>query len=175
MDGVLPEVPNYVLRRMPRIAEALQLVNAGLDAMGRSLLLEPTAAAAWLRMQQAARDDGIELVAVSGFRSVQRQTQIVLGKLARGMSLEEVLRFSAYPGFSEHHSGRAIDLGTPGCRYLEAEFEDTAAFAWLMQHAHEFEFSLSYPRGNEYGICYEPWHWCFRREELVRDFVGGLL
>jgi D-alanyl-D-alanine carboxypeptidase len=44
---------------------------------------------------------------------------------------------------------------------LEVDFEQTAAFAWLTAHAHEFGFRLSYPRGNEWGFQYEPWHWCF--------------
>jgi D-alanyl-D-alanine carboxypeptidase len=174
MVAVLPEVPGYVLRRMPRVEEALDVVCVGLDVFGREFFLEPAAARAWRRMQEAAGECGVEIVAVSGFRSVERQREIVLAKLARGVSLEEVLRFSAYPGFSEHHSGRAVDVGTPGCRHLEAEFEDTVAFAWLMQHAHEFEFSLSYPRGNVHGVSFEPWHWCFRREDLLGEMWDGL-
>jgi len=166
MPVEIAELPFFELHRLRPVREALELVNAGWDVLGRELLLEPATARAWCDMQAAARQCGVELLAVSGYRSVQRQREIVLAKLARGMSPEEVFRFSAYPGYSEHHSGRAVDVGTVGCPHLEAEFEDTPAFAWLMQHAHEFEFSLSYPRGNEEGIGYEPWHWCHRREDM---------
>jgi D-alanyl-D-alanine carboxypeptidase len=73
--------------------------------------------------------------------------------------LQEILKVNAAPGFSEHHSGRAIDIGTPGQPPAEESFEHTAAYAWLDAHAEQFGFRLSYPRGNSHGISYEPWHW----------------
>ena len=72
-------------------------------------------------------------------------------KLARGQSIDEILSVSAPPGYSEHHSGRAVDVTTDGVRPLELEFEGTAAFTWLSRHAGRFGFSLSYPRQNPYG------------------------
>ena len=72
---------------------------------------------------------------------------------------------SAPPGCSEHHTGRAVDIGTPHCKVLDEEFEQTEAFDWLVRFAGKFGFRLSYPRGNSCGYAYEPWHWCF-----VRDF-----
>ena len=77
--------------------------------------------------------------------------------------MEEILKVSAAPGYSEHHSGRVVDLTTPGYAPLEEEFEDSAAFAWLCRSAAEHGFYLSYPRGNPHGIAYEPWHWCWKR------------
>jgi D-alanyl-D-alanine carboxypeptidase len=88
----------------------------------------------------------------------------VRAKLARGQSLDEILRVSAPPGYSEHHSGRALDVTTDGARPLELEFEHTAAFQWLERNAGRFGFHMSYPRQNRYGYMYEPWHWCFRGE-----------
>jgi len=85
------------------------------------------------------------------------------------MAIEEILTVSAPPGFSEHHTGRAIDVSTPGCRALEVEFDQTAAFNWLNTHAAEFGYSLSYSTGNHCGYQYEPWHWCFYdRHQVVR-------
>ena len=78
--------------------------------------------------------------------------------------LVDILRVNAAPGYSEHHTGRAIDLGTIGCRALEEEFELTEAFAWLENNAAHFQFSLSYPRNNPSGVIYEPWHWCFQAD-----------
>ena len=66
---------------------------------------------------------------------------------------------SAAPGYSEHHTGRAVDIATPGSRPLTEEFEDSAAFHWLNENAADFGFSMSYPRDNRYGFIYEPWHW----------------
>ena len=100
-------------------------------------------------------------MAVSGFRSIARQTEIIRGKVADGQSLAEILRRVAAPGYSEHHSGRALDIGTTEHIELDEEFANTAAFQWLNQHGAEFGFTLSYPRGNPHGIAFEPWHWCW--------------
>ena len=65
----------------------------------------------------------------------------------------------AAPGFSEHHSGRAIDIATPGTRPLTVEFERSKAFAWLTANAAAFGFTMPYGRGNTFGFEFEPWHW----------------
>ncbi|MFA6051109.1 MAG: M15 family metallopeptidase [Methylobacter sp.] len=141
-------------------ATALEVAEVGAD--GRDHLLVPLAAEAWRYLKAAALVDGIDLFIVSAFRSIDRQTEIVRRKLETGVAVEEILTVCAPPGFSEHHTGRAIDVSTPGCRALEVEFEQTAAFAWLSARAAEFGYYLSYPIGNNCGYQYEPWHWCFK-------------
>jgi D-alanyl-D-alanine carboxypeptidase len=91
---------------------------------------------------------------------------LILGKLAKGRSIDEVLTVNAPPGCSEHHSGRAVDVGCAGTAPLEESFETTPAFAWLQRHAAAFGFSLSYPRGNRHGYLYEPWHWCHHQTRV---------
>jgi D-alanyl-D-alanine carboxypeptidase len=162
----LPPIPPIHAARMPRVAQASEFAFVGLDHLERDAFLTPRAAHAWERMKLAADADGVELVLVSAFRSVARQAAIVAGKLAKGMTLEQALEYSAYPGFSEHHSGNAVDIGTAGARHLEEEFESTPAFAWLCEHAADFGFSMTYPRNNPFGIAYEPWHWCFNASRL---------
>ena len=71
---------------------------------------------------------------------------------------------NAAPGYSEQHSGRAVDLGTMGCDALSEEFENTKVYQWLVKNAGGFGFYLSYPRDNPYGIDFEPWHWCYSDE-----------
>ncbi len=149
---------NYVLR-MPRQAEALTLHPAGTDAFGRPASLAPDTAEAWCAMRDLAAQGGIHLLLISGFRSVARQTEIIQSKLNGGLLLENILQFSAYPGHSEHHTGRAIDVGSPHCEHLSEAFENTSEFAWLSAHAYRHGFIMSYPRGNAHGIAYEPWHW----------------
>ena len=143
--------------------EAEELVVAELGDNGREHLLVPAAANAWRELSSAARADGVTLKIVSAFRSVARQAEIVRGKLARGLSLDAILCVSAPPGYSEHHSGRAVDVTTEGTPPLELEFEETPAFQWLSSNAHQFGFALSFPRQNPYGYAYEPWHWCFKQ------------
>jgi D-alanyl-D-alanine carboxypeptidase len=156
---------DYALRRaLPLQSEARELVSIGRDLFGRPQRLVPGAARAWRRMRRAARRDGIELFVVSAFRSVEYQAEVIRAKLAGGRSIEDVLSANAAPGFSEHHTGRALDLASAGCPPLEESFEMTAAYAWLDANAGRFGFRLSYPRDNPWGIVYEPWHWAWTGE-----------
>jgi zinc D-Ala-D-Ala carboxypeptidase len=151
-------------RGLPFHAEAAELVSIGPDILNREQRLAPAAASAWRAMRAAADADGVQLLPVSGYRSVVDQAAIIERKLERGVSLDAVLGAIAPPGFSEHHSGRAIDVATTGTPPLTEAFENTAAFGWLRENAARFGFSLSFPRDNPYGYCFEPWHWCHRRD-----------
>ena len=168
-DGVEQELErlgvgaDYVGRTgLALVPEPGMLTLAGFDRYRRALWLQASAAAAWMRMRAAALRDGIALEAISGYRSHAYQLGIFRRKLARGLSLAQILEVNAAPGYSEHHSGCALDIGTPGEPPAEESFERTPAFDWLMRNAGEFGFVLSYPRDNPHGIVYEPWHWCWR-------------
>ena len=143
--------------------EAQGLVVAETDEQGKEYVLIAEAAAAWRQLKHAARQDQVMMEIVSAFRNVERQIDIIRTKLDRGMPIETILTLSAPPGYSEHHSGRAVDINTPGCIATEEPFEHTEAFRWLQTHASQFSFYLSYPRGNASGFIYEPWHWCFQK------------
>ncbi len=144
-------------------AEPARLSLAGFDRYRRSLWLQQGAAQGWQRMQQHAAREGLVLEAISGYRSHDYQLGIFERKRARGLEVADILRVNAAPGYSEHHSGRALDISAPGEPPAEESFEATPAFAWLQQHAGTHGFQMSYPRGNPHGIVYEPWHWCWRR------------
>jgi D-alanyl-D-alanine carboxypeptidase len=146
-------------RGVPLCVEATELVSIGEDMLGRERYLTPAAAVGWLEMQAAAILEDVEILLVSAFRSVDYQRAIFERKLAAGQSLEEILRVNLPPGYSEHHTGLAIDVATPGTPPLTEAFEQTAAFEWLANNASRFGFALSYPRDNPYGVIYEPWHW----------------
>jgi len=149
------------VRKLRRVREPAQLAFVGFDIHHRPQWLQPRAARAWLGLRHAAATDQIELQLVSAFRPVEYQLGILRRKRERGIGIDDILRVSAAPGYSEHHSGRALDLTTPGFAALEEEFEYSPAFAWLQRHAAHFGFGLSFPRGNRHGIAYEPWHWCW--------------
>ncbi|HJY75059.1 MAG TPA: M15 family metallopeptidase [Burkholderiales bacterium] len=151
-------------RELVLYPESTELVVAEIGENGREHLLVPAAAAAWSALRETARGDGVVISIVSAFRSVERQAEIVRAKLARSQSIDEILSVSAPPGYSEHHTGRAVDVTTDGVRPLELEFEQTEAFGWLSRHAGRFGFFLSYPRQNPHGYMYEPWHWCWLQE-----------
>lgn len=149
------------VRRLRLQREPAQLVQIGHDIHDRTQWLQPRPARAFAGMREAATRDGIKLQVVSAFRSIEYQLGILERKLARGQPIEQILRVSAAPGYSEHHTGRCLDLTTPGFTALEEGFDRGPAFAWLQRNASGFGFVLSYPRDNHHGIAYEPWHWCW--------------
>ena len=121
-------------RKRQPVPEATELVSVGRDIYGREQKLAPDAAAAWIKMKQAAEADGKFLLLVSAFRSVAYQRQIVERKLAAGQAMEQILQVSAAPGFSQHHSGGVIDVTAQNGQPLTEEFERTAEFLWLRRH-----------------------------------------
>jgi D-alanyl-D-alanine carboxypeptidase len=157
--GVPRDYPST--HRLKPVREPKTLVAIGNDINNRPRSLAPRAARAWTHMRDAAARDGVELQIVSAFRSVEYQLEILKRKLERGLSMGEILRVNAAPGYSEHHSGRAVDITAPGFAAAEEAFENSPAFAWLSANASRFGFRLSYPRDNPHGIAYEPWHWCW--------------
>lgn len=126
-------------------------------------LLERRAADAFRTMQRAARQEGVRIVLRSGYRSHSRQSWLFFGiAAARGITLAERAKVSAPPGFSEHHTGYALDLDDgDDPRPLRQSFDQTRAGKWLVANAHRFCFEMSFPRDNLQGITYEPWHWRF--------------
>ena len=152
--------PDYATTRgLALQVEATLLIAAGHTPDGRELQLTPETWEAWQQLRTVAASERVPLQLLSGFRGVVRQTEIIRRKLGAGQRIDDILRVNAAPGYSEHHTGRAVDIGTPEAPPLEESFAGTAAFRWLETHASRFGFQLSYPRGNAQGIAFEPWHW----------------
>ena len=147
---------------LPSFDEAGELVEVGPNLVGRMQRLAPQAAKQWHAMVEAAAADGVTLMIVSGFRSYEYQAALIRKKINAGQSITDILEVNAAPGHSEHHTGLAVDIATPGSRPLTEEFETSDAFRWLEANAHRFGFSMSYPRDNPWGIVYEPWHWALK-------------
>ena len=124
------------------------------------------------RMIDAAKEDGIDLLVVSAYRTIEYQQQnfnnSVQDRIDRGMSEEEAyadtLNEVALPGESEHNAGLALDIMCEEYQSMDDDgFENTDAFKWLDKHAAEYGFILRYPKGkyDVTGIIYEPWHYRF--------------
>ncbi|MBD3648265.1 MAG: D-alanyl-D-alanine carboxypeptidase family protein [Pseudomonadales bacterium] len=148
--------------KIPLQAEADETRSIGLDMFGREQFLAPGVCERWFAMRDAAGEDGITLMVVSAWRSVDYQCQLIRSKLDQGRTIDEILTVNAAPGFSEHHTGRALDLNTTDCEPLSEAFENTEAFRWLQKYAERFGFEMSYPKNNPFDIVYEPWHWACR-------------
>jgi len=154
--------------RRPRFKEADTLEDVEPNLVGAMQRLTPETAAAWRDLKRSAADAGVQLLLVSGFRSIRHQADLIRRKLAAGQSIDKILTVNAAPGFSEHHTGRAVDIASPGTRPLTAEFETSAAFQWLQANARAFGFHMPYGRGNRFGFDYEPWHWSQVETEVRR-------
>ena len=112
-------------------------------------------------MQDDAEKDGIYLVFLSGYRSIKLQKQIFYSlKSIRNQIASERARVSAPPGYSEHSTGFAIDIGDAYERETDFEksFENTSAFQWLKNNAAKYHFRLSFDK-DQTNVDYEPWHW----------------
>lgn len=124
--------------------------------------LRENAAQKFLQMQKDARYNGIVLVPISGFRSVSEQEYLFFEiKAQRAQVASKRAEVSAPPGYSEHHTGYAVDIGdgkTPATN-LSPSFDKTAAYKWLEKNAPRYSFELSFTPDNLQGISYEPWHW----------------
>ena len=149
------------------IASQLVFVEAGIE-------LHQDAALALDAMRRAAAADGIDLRLISGYRSHTLQEGIFFDvKSERNQTAEERAKVSAPPGYSEHSTGYAIDLGD-GSRPdtdLSISFETTPTFRWLQDFAASYHFTMSFPEENPQGVSYEPWHWRFEGSaEALRQF-----
>lgn len=137
--------------------------------------LDPEAGRALMRMIYTARDEGVWIVPASAFRTIERQKKLFQQQVERRGSVEEAAKFSAPPGYSEHHTGFAIDLadGKFPKGDISTEFAITDAYNWLIDHAVEFGFELSFPADNLQGVSYEPWHWRYigssKAQEVFKD------
>jgi zinc D-Ala-D-Ala carboxypeptidase len=153
-----PSPPDQVLGHY-RHAEAAQ---SDLEPVSGDIKMHKTAAPKFLAMVDAAQAEGVSLVPLSGFRSVEDQNHLFFDvKAERGQTTNTRADVSAPPGYSEHHTGYAIDIGdgSQSDTHLSQSFEQTEAFKWLQKNAAYYSFELSFYKGNPEGVSYEPWHW----------------
>ena len=116
-------------------------------------------------MLNSAKASGIDLYVYSAYRSFNTQEAL---KGQYTVIYGAGNQFSADQGYSEHQLGTTVDLITTGIGGTLAGFDDTETYNWLLQNAHKFGFTLSYPKNNGYYI-YEPWHWRFVGVQLATD------
>lgn len=130
------------------------------------------ARAAFEEMAAAARVDGFELVAFSTFRSFERQQELYK-RYVKNDGQEAADRYSARPGYSEHQTGLAFDIGEQNSEehFARESFGETEAGKWVASNAHEFGFIMRYPNGKEKitGYMYEPWHFRYLGKELAKE------
>lgn len=131
----------------------------------------PEARTAFEAMKKEAAAAGIDLAAFSTYRDFGRQKVLYDGYVAKD-GQEAADRYSARPGFSEHQTGLAFDIGEVGqeVHWAASSFGDTPGGKWLAENAHRFGFILRYPEGKEQltGYMHESWHFRFVGTEVAK-------
>lgn len=126
-------------------------------------------------MFDAAAAEKITLNVQSAYRSHSFQTSLYNRYVQQqGQAVADTQ--SARPGFSEHQTGLAVDVGginQPGCN-VDTCFANTPEGAWVAAHAYNYGFIVRYPKGlnNVTGYVYEPWHLRFVGIPLASKMHG---
>ena len=150
------------------------LVNVATEHTRNGAKLSKVANDAFAAMCDAAEKDGIELRITTAYRSYGLQSTLYNNYVAQdGKTKADT--YSARPGYSEHQTGLAMDLGgkTPSGGWSLNYFEASPAFDWMQKHAVEYGFILRYPKDKVdiTGYQYEPWHYRYVGKEVARAIV----
>ncbi|MEH6942649.1 M15 family metallopeptidase [Bacillus sp. JJ722] len=140
------------------------------DEQIEKALLRQEAATALEEMFNGAKAEGVELVAVSGYRSYARQ-KVLFDAEVQQQGLEKAKQAVAIPGQSEHQTGLTMDISSPSVNLeLTQAYENTVEGKWLAENAHKYGFILRYPKGKEEitGYKYEPWHFRYVGKEFAK-------
>ena len=134
------------------------------------------ARASFEAMQAEALKAKIDLAAFSTYRDFARQKVLYDGYVAKD-GQQAADRYSARPGYSEHQTGLAFDIGEAGQEqhWAAASFGDTKGGKWLMENAHRFGFILRYPEGAEHitGYMHESWHYRYVGKEIAAEIYAA--
>ena len=121
----------------------------------------------FISMFNAAKDADIKIIINSSYRSYADQKATYDDYLQR-YGLETTEALAAHPGNSEHQTGLAIDVTTPG--YNTKTFDQSDAYTWLSNNAYKYGYILRYPKDKEYltGFDYESWHYRYVGKEIAK-------
>ena len=126
------------------------------------------------RMLAAANEDGVNLLVISCFRTMNKQTNLYNAEVQKWLNQgyneadakTKAATIVAVPGTSDHNLGLAVDLNS-----VEESFENTRQFTWLQEHAEEYGFVMRYPKHKQdiTKIIYEPWHYRYVGVEAAKE------
>ena len=129
--------------------------------------------AKWLEvMFDDASRAGHPLILSSGFRSSSVQAGL-FSSFSSSNGLAEAEKLVARAGTSEHQTGWAADVYTPGSCIIEACFGQTEAGKWVAKNSADYGYIVRYLKGKEdiTGYSYEPWHLRYVGHQLAQHLV----
>ena len=109
-------------------------------------------------LSKKAKEEGLDIIAVSAYRSYDYQDKLY-GNYVKEKGKYYADLASARSGHSEHQTGLALDVSDISLDY--DNFEKTKEFDWMINNAHKYGFILRYPKAKFHitGFKYEPWHY----------------
>ena len=148
-----------------------------LDIFGNKCLVEEQTLNMFEKLQMALLDEGVDIELSSCFRSISEQKDI-WNRFTEKYGIEYVKSHVAVPGFSEHHTGLAIDI----CIIKNDEIIDDndklvaerEIFETIHSKLSDFGFILRYMEGKENitGYAYEPWHIRYVGSEKIAKTIA---
>lgn len=149
--------------KLPSNYEAKDLVTLSKTYSSRGHKIKKAASEPLMKMIDAARADGLNLLVISGYRTESTQRGLFNNSVKRH-GMDHALIYSAKPGHSEHQLGLAVDLNS-----TEESFDQTKEYKWLKANSYKYGFIERYPKGKEFitGYGYEPWHYRYLGVDLA--------
>lgn len=125
------------------------------------------------KMYNAAKQEGLELVLNSAYRSYQTQVETMADFVAR-YNTQYANEYVAQPGASEHQTGLGIDLTSQSVvDGKRITFGDTEEYKWVVKNCAEFGFIIRFEDGTDgiTGIAHEPWHLRYVGEDVAKEIT----
>ena len=152
--------------------DKVDLINAR-NSNGRQFQVEVVALQHFEALREKLFEQGIDIELDSTYRSVQRQEEL-WEEFKRMYGEEYCKKYVAVPGFSEHHTGLAIDV----CLIKDGRIIDdndemiseVETFSKVHEKLADYGFILRYPKGKEdiTGYMYEEWHYRYVGKEIAK-------
>jgi D-alanyl-D-alanine carboxypeptidase len=138
--------------------------------------MESEAADALEKLFNAALKDGINLLAVSGYRTYSYQEKLYNNKVKSAGKIEAD-KYVAQPGASEHQTGLAMDVLSSEYSTLDDGFANTKAYKWLKENCFKYGFIIRYPKEKQSVTKYnfEPWHIRYVGSTASMEMAGNNL
>lgn len=161
LDGIVYPIPppwaGNKIESSDEVAGQLRPIPRELTYNRTEIYLHAKALAPLKAMALAAAEEEIVLEVHSGYRSAGYQKTIIKQLMASGRTFDDIIRYVAPPGYSEHMLGTVVDFFPSNWNFV-----DTEAYQWLRRHAEEYGFIESYHQHNRTGHPWEPWHWKYQ-------------
>lgn len=147
------------------------------NSFGKKFQIEKTTYKHFLNLRKSLLKEGIQIELDSVYRSVARQEEIVR-EFTETYGADYVKKYVAVPGFSEHHTGLAVDI----CLVVDGKIIDDndemiaqkEIFSRIHSKLADNGFILRYPPGKENitGYAYEPWHFRYVGKKIARQIAA---